>query len=242
LRSRACDTIFCKRLSNARRKGSRKGSVRRKAHPTAPPLLTGHATGGQVLARQRPWEEASDGLGGEEFDGGYTDEFPEDQDDDDQYVEDEPLGDDEAAFADDQEEPVRMGGARRYARPRDNRDDDPCWADDCDPQYAAAARGRPAYRPKLLSNLSRFPKRGRVPDATWSDERDSPSTPVKTIEMPPWTRSSASPFVERREDGSFSMSEAIRHATADPAQTAAVAKAAENQFRRWQARRLEGIA
>jgi hypothetical protein len=190
--------------------------------------------------------EAGDGLdgmddGSEEFDGGYTDEFPEDQDDDDQYVEDEPLGDDEAAFADDQEEPVRMGGARRYARPRDNRDDDPCWADDCDPQYAAAARGRPAYRPKLVSNLSRFPKRGRVESATWSDERDSPSTSVETI-APSWERSSASPWAERRKDGSFTMKGAVEACYADPKQTAAVAKAAEEQFRRWQNRRLEGLA
>jgi hypothetical protein len=190
--------------------------------------------------------EAGDGLGGEDFDGGYTDEFPEDQDDDQDYVEEDDLPEefdlgDRAAFADDQEEPVRMGGARRYARPRDNRDDDPCWADDCDPQYAAAARGRPAYRPKLLSNLARFPKRGRVESATWSDERDSPSVPVETI-APSWVRSSASPWAERRADGSFSMKGAVEACYADPAQTAAVAKAAEEQFRRWQNRRLEGLA
>jgi hypothetical protein len=188
--------------------------------------------------------EAGDGFdgmddGSEEFGGSYTDEFPEDQYDDDQYVEDEPLGDDEAAFADDGEEPVRF----RYARPRDNRDDDPCWADDCDPQYAAAARGRPAYKPRMLGSLSKFPRRGDRADATWfSGDGDSPSTSVKTIEMPPWTRSSASPFVERREDGSFSMSEAVRHATADPKQIAAVRKAADEMYRRWSARRLEGVA
>jgi hypothetical protein len=184
--------------------------------------------------------------GSEDFDGGYVDEFPEDQDDDQDYVEEEDLPEefdlgDGAAFADDQEEPVRMGGARRYARPRDNRDDDPCWADDCDPQYAAAARGRPAYKPKMLGSLSKFPKRGRVESATWSDERDSPSVPVETI-APSWERSSCSPWAERRADGSFTMKGAVDACYADPKQTAAVAKAAEEQFRRWQNRRLEGIA
>jgi hypothetical protein len=192
--------------------------------------------------------EAGDGLdgmddGSEEFDSGYTDEFPEDQWDDGQdYVEDDGL-DGEAAFADDQEEPVRMGSRRQYSRAMNNHDagDDGCWADDCDPEYAAAARGRPAYKPKMLGSLSKFPKRGRVESATWSDERDSPSTSVETI-APSWERSSCSPWAERREDGSFTMKGAVDACYADPKQTAAVAKAAEEQFRRWQNRRLEGLA
>jgi hypothetical protein len=212
--------------------------------------------------------EADDGLDSGEDDGGsYRDEFgDEDYDgqagdeseqfeehwDDDGYEDSDmqpldghrtprgrrdPSVDEDAAEFED-EEPVRLGARRQYARPRD---DDPCWADDCDPRYAAAARGRPAYKPRMLGSLSKFPKRGRVPDATWSDERDSPSVPVETI-APSWERSSASPWAERRADGSFTMKGAMDACYADAAQTAAVAKAAEEQFRRWQNRRLEGLA
>jgi hypothetical protein len=196
-----------------------------------------------------------DGMDGEEFDSGYTDEFPEDQDDDQDYVEDDGLGDG-AAFADDGEEPVRYDEDRlqpldghysprgpRQLRRRYFRDGD-LDCDGCDPEYAAAARGREAYRPAMIrGGLRKFPRRGDRADATWfSGDGTSPATAVKTIEMPAWTRSSASPFVERREDGSFSMSEAVRHATADPKQEAAVRRAAAEQERRYLERKLEAIS
>jgi hypothetical protein len=180
--------------------------------------------------------EAGDGLdgedfGGEDFGGEDYDGFaePEDFDQEDawdaqDYDDDMPpldghrtprgrrdpsVDEDAAEFED--EEPVRLG-ARRYARE--------------------------VYRPQMLGSLSRFPKRGRVPDATWfSGDGTSPAIEVHTPQVR-WTRSDASPFERLRPDGSV---KPVNAYCADEGQSAAVRRAAAEQERRYLERKLEAI-
>jgi hypothetical protein len=189
---------------------------------------------------QMAQEEAGDGLGGEDDSGSYRDEFGDEDYDGQAGDESEQFEEhwDDDGYEDSDMQP--LDGHRHPRGPRDpSVDEDAAEFEDEEPLRLGARRyAREPHRPQMLSTLRRFPKLGRNPSASYFEgEGTSPEIDVRTLE-PRWTRSSASPFENRRPDGSVPPVDAY---CADEGQSAAVRRAAAEQERRHWQRKLEAI-